>query len=341
MKNRAKNKIKNGEVLSAAAILAVLSVAPAAHADITRTEWIQQPGAASAIAVGATDIPWVLQGGEAYYGTATCPGDICTDPYGVEQWTNVHGLATNIAVDLAGSPWTTYQGVLSGYDWAGGESLWTQHPTTVPGGAAACITSFAITEDVQDSALIMFPNSKYSGTKLYPSFWGIDCTSAGNLWQLDADYLLTVYGSAWASKQWKEIDTGDHQMALFSSNDGSTVNQNPWITVRGQVWVYNGSTFFNVDAPGVVTYITDGFAVTSAGVYAWTGDIYGHGTGNKTQDWDKVTGQTPNAPIAQIAYAAATLVGTSQGDVGPSNLWAIDTADNIYRAETRVIGTPK
>ena len=53
-------------------------------------------------------------------------------------------------------------------------------------------------------------------------------------------------------------------------------------------------------------------------------------------DWTKIIGDTPNAPLAKIAYASQ-MAGPnwcSALAIGPSRLWALDTAGNIYVANS-------
>jgi hypothetical protein len=69
-------------------------------------------------------------------------------------------------------------------------------------------------------------------------------------------------------------------------------------------------------------------------VYRWNGTIAGQRPASGP-DWTRIIGQTPNAPIAKIAFASRMPGPNWYGSlaVGGSRLWAIDTASNIYVAE--------
>src|SRR6478609_1185888 len=111
---------------------AALSFTPAARAGITM-KWAAQTGTADRIAVGASNIPWILlrRTGEVAYGMPAyaCSGGLCF-PTGTTKWTNVHGHGTAIAVDRAGWPFTMEGNVLSFFNWPGSGSSWVSTPTT-------------------------------------------------------------------------------------------------------------------------------------------------------------------------------------------------------------------
>ena len=164
--------------------------------------------------------------------------------------------------------------------------------------------------------------------------------------------------SGWALRQvlsWEQADHGDYMAALFTDGGPQSLNQNPWVIggapggEDGYTYVYNGLSFPRTSRPSgtnSITYLTDhhviasgpyralGVWITLRGVFHWNGGIHGESPASGP-DWTKIIGDTPNAPLAKIAYASQ-MAGPnwcSALAIGPSRLWALDTAGNIYVAK--------
>ena len=179
------------------------------------------------------------------------------------------------------------------------------------------------------------------------NLWGIPWYGAG------ATPPLRVLGPGWNdnnSAYWQQADTGDQQVALFSEDASQPLAENPWVignvsgAPNGYAYVYNGSGFQRVSRPhGIFNttylpqYLTDHHAIASLSgynsVWHWNGTIQGQSPASGP-DWTIVIGDTPNAPLAQIAFASKMAGSNWCGGlpIGPSRLWALDTAGNIYLA---------
>jgi len=320
----------------------VLLQANAARAD--HTEWVQQPGYATAISVGPRNIPWVIgRGGHINYGIegTACGAGICV-PSGQEVWHDaVGGIAVRVAVNLqdevavSNSAGTLYlAGVVDSatdpHRWPGSLTKWLSYSTTFGAGGSHCVGQFVM-------------SVAQTGTAGPDYLYGQPCTG-GSAWQLAPGFFWYPYLANFplmSNGTWVQVDTNDSQVALFSTSAFGRATQNPWTLYNGHAYAFNGASFVRVINPKVFTdlklqYLSDTFAVAAGIVYQWTGDVFGRGTGNPYQDWKFVIGATPNAPIAQIAYAPA-LTGPNYfgaNTIGPSELWATDTAGNIYKMIT-------
>jgi len=333
--------MKNLGFLSAAGALAVLFNAHAARAD--HFEWSQQPGYATAISVGPRNIPWVIGGGgHVYYGSegTACGNGICVGS-GQEVWHDaIGGVAANVAVSMqdqvgvstAGG--TLYMGgVLNGSSiasWPSTLKKWLPYSTQFGPGGSRCVGQMVI-------------SAAETGTAGPDYIYGMPC-GGGSAWLLTPGFYWNTSVQNFpiiSNGTWQQIDTNDAQVALFSVSAFGRVTQNPWTMYTGHVYAFNGASFVRVVDPKVLTnlrvsFMTDTFVVATGLVYQWTGDIYGHGTGNPYKDWKFIIGPTTKAPIAQIAYAPA-LTGPNwlgPNTIGPSDLWALDTAGNIYKMIT-------
>jgi hypothetical protein len=152
-------------VLGIAAVFGLaVSTARIAHAQ----EWALADGGgcATAIAVGANDIPWVIGCGApaVFYlaNTRTCSANLCVattkwvdakKPGALNIAVNLNGIA--FITDTAGELWEV------GYiqNTLGSPNVWIPFPTSFA-GSPACIESFAVSSGIQDPVeMIEFENS--------------------------------------------------------------------------------------------------------------------------------------------------------------------------------------
>ena len=344
----------------AAAVTVSFGAMVGARAAQATPGWVQQPGNATQISVGASDYPFILDtnGYIQYLGRAqtdpNCHTSIC--PESDRQWVLANTQSMDwwhrsapplkmnmIATDLYGQVWSIDQG--------GG--LWVGH-TDMDGvalqlwsGVSTCATSLA-------PGFMQYPtqwNHAFGvgtlGTvnvydpqqRNYNPFYMTGCDepslfSRNFVWH---GYTLDGHPSDYiTSDGWQALDTGETQVALFTV-DGSA-DQVPWIVApmsngRPTVWAWNDGNVQWVPPPlyngqpVAVVYATDHYVVAHNHVYRWNGDAYGN---QGWPVWIELTNSFPDdGTIVQIAYASA-LPGTADGTVGPSELWMVDSNTNIW-----------
>ena len=312
--------------------------------------WVQQPGTAKEIAVASNDMPWIVDSnGIVQYGTRelSCAGGLCVETGNVEWHVLGPGIAAHIAVALdntvimtdpsRGDIWLPVTQVseeisgLNGNNWfkyfssapAGRPNNWYKVPTYYGsnGGTPACTGRIAMSADHND----------------YTSYFGIGCD--GNMYGITPDWRWRNGVLVGGNHVWDLQIAGAKQVSMASQvNRG--LEQTWWVLYDAHVHVWANDGFKTIEVPrwsngkavpGGVTYATDGFAIAGNFVWRWTQDING-GTGDARQDWEMYIGTTPNAPLAQIAHAGVLPPPNYYGGnwVGPSRLWALDTAGRIY-----------
>ncbi|HYQ29046.1 MAG TPA: hypothetical protein VER04_17570 [Polyangiaceae bacterium] len=354
--------MKNSTLLSWLLLSGFLPLTRSAAAELV---WVQQPGTAKEIAVGSNDMPWIVDSnGVVQYGTPeiACGGGLCVQTDNV-QWhvlnadivehigvgldnvafitDNVGQIALPVAAvsdEFNGAPGSN-GGPLNGYNWfnyfeaarAGQPRGWYYKPTTVGSrsGPRACIGRIAVSAN-HDS---------------YSSYYGVGCDH--NLYSATPQWTWRngVIQSGYPVWNLQAGTSGAKQVSLFSQV-GSVLEQTIWVLLGdAHLHALTNSGYITIEVPrwsngkavpGGVTYATDGYAIAGNFVWEWKQGIYG-GTGDSSRDWNMLIGTTPNAPLAQIAHAGR-LPGPNYfggGTVGPSRLWALDTAGNIYVAVDR------
>ena len=346
------NGAKMKRIVGTLAISACLLVGRVSHA---APGWVPVPGLAQQIAVGASDLPYVLDINNFVQYLA--PAQRVCDPNGLcvldqRQWVFTNTHATRVSADHYGYLWMI--------DAAGGVSAGINAITggivLVPLDLGLCASSIA----PGSPHLQPFPGWNYpfgtpagaqpisSGQTLTVNYDRSFFTGCGSpsLSGFDTSSFVTSNGGSQPSKGFTtnapiSLDNTETQVAMFTV-DGTSA-QVPWVIAplssgTKTVWAFENGNF--VPAPPIsvlglqfdITYVTDHYVVAGDLVWHWNGDAHGN-RGNPV--WSLVAGSgTPLASsgvkIAQIAYSAA-LPGTSIGTVGPSNLWMVDTATNIYQ----------
>ena len=322
--------------------------------------WVQQPGNATQISVGASDYPFILDtnGYVQYLGRATtdpnCHFSIC--PQSDRQWvmatTQTSGSYVNsnsvrmktIATDLYGQVWSLDEG--DGL-WVGFGSATGGFDYELSAMVAKCASSLApgfMQYPSQWNHAFGYPDGKVSFnpplSRPYAPLYVTGCDSS-SLYTTDLTYH-GVYDSngvpfqSITSDGWQQLDTGESQVTMFTV-DG-TADRVPWIVApmsngRPTVWAWNDGNVQWVPPPlyngqpVAVVYATDHYVVAHNHVYQWNGDAYGN---QGWPVWIELTNSFPDdGTIVQIAYSAA-LPGTADGTVGPSELWMVDSNTNIW-----------
>lgn len=337
------NRIKQ---IAAGVLAASLFLARLGHA---MPGWVQLPGLATQIAVGANDIPYVLDiNGYVQYlapSTLACSGSLCVQTERDWVFTNIR--ASHIASDQYGYLWSIDSGgALSVVE----PSTHAFDTSLLFTGLTACISSLApgrrgpiperdypfgvAARDFQlhyKDILIEFFTTTYFTRCGSPSLSTVDLSFS--------EEMLTT------SERWfsllgpQTIDTGELQVTNFTVDGSAT--QIPWILAplsNGVVtaWAHTApNTYVAAPPPTVlglqipITYATDHYVVAANHVWMWGGDAYGK---RGKPVWVSVPNSWPptGSTIVQIAYSGA-LQGTSIGTIGPSNMYMIDSNDNIYQ----------
>lgn len=341
------NKIKQ---ISAGVLAASFFLARLGHA---MPGWVQLPGLATQIAVGANDIPYVLDiNGYVQYlapSTLSCSGSLCVQTERDWVFTNIR--ASHIASDQYGYLWSIDSGgALS----IGGPSTHAFDTSLLFTGLTACISSLAPGRREPDLPEWNYPFGVAAGavqlgykeiiielfTDTYITGCGSPSLSTVTEFAFFEDMLAANAVRRYFSFNGpQKIDTGELQVTNFTVDGSAT--QIPWILAplsNGVVtaWAHTApNTYVAAPPPTVsglqipITYATDHYVVAANHVWVWGGDAYGK-RGNPV--WVSVPNSSPptGSTIVQIAYSAA-LPGTSIGTIGPSNLYMIDSNDYIYQ----------
>ena len=324
--------------------------------------WVQIPGAATQIAVGANDIPFVLDtNGYVQYltpATLSCSQNLCVAQDRRWQWMNI--TASVIGADPYGYLWEVgsdgqmfsmlpsstafnatmwYRGSLStgtATSLAPGrlQSMWPSGSFAAwnyPFGVAAGTQIFAVTggEGNQTTSAIRLQYTTTYATDSGLSLFRFDggLTFVGSELNETGDY-----------HSFQLLDTGEMQVTQFMVT--GSADQVPWVMVtsngRRVAYAYSSGAFSYVGGPREsghnfnVDCMTDHYIAANYGsygaVYKWTGTAFGTGG-----TWSKLV-NSDNIPsggyVAQLAYASA-LPGTRIGTIGPSHLYMIDSYNNI------------
>jgi len=324
--------------------------------------WVQIPGAATQIAVGANDIPFILDtNGYVEYlkpRPTVCGHGICVD--GTREWQWLDITASVIAANQLGYLWMSTS---TGSVYHMGPSSQAYSPALNAVPSAAILGSLApgrmqlqaypewnYTFGTASGKHAFYPNevAHVPHTTTYATGVGSPTLSSINV-TTNMTYVGSSYVIWDTADPWQQVDTGELQVTQFTV-DGAA-DQVPWITVIASAGI---PTAFTILSPGNYHYvgspqsfgikcgidwITDHYVAASknsiSGVWRWTGDAYGYGG-----QWSFLnnSNQLPNGgKIAKIAYASA-LPGTTVGTIGPSHLYMIDTNNNIYQWGT--LGDP-
>jgi hypothetical protein len=146
---------------------------------------------------------------------------------------------------------------------------------------------------------------------------------------------------------WQQIGAAQGNVATEVANFTvtGTQNQNPWIVANGKAYAYNGSYFVQVPNPTYlglsyqVAHITDRYILDQYGnAWRWTGDAYGN---PGSPAWKPYLTRPANVSLVKIA-AAEQVLGSAQGNIGPSGIYALDSNNNIYNViDTGTAPPPK
>jgi hypothetical protein len=338
-------------LITACLAFAMLLVSGPAAAQM---HWVQESagGCATSIAVGPTNVPWVIGCGSApdkgvFYlkRGKGCGGLVCPD-----SWAYDNGAGTNVSSDLHGHANVVTSGgevyndlgetAGIGQPWLP-RGTWDEQSPIATGYWATmyaspgwgCLRQVATT--VSPGLLeVMFEPS--STNRLYigdvgPTY-GIGCGPY-------RDEGIWVLNPANGVTSWAQVDAQDgaaaSQIALFTQSPPTGYIQTLWaLNSQGGLWSYNGVGFVREPAPdGFVYAITDHFVAAyqyspagptaSAAISQWN---------DNTQSWvPYISLFTPNGTqIEQIAHSAAFY--SEDGLIGPSWLWGIDNYGGIYFA---------
>jgi hypothetical protein len=336
---------------AAGMLSASLFVVRVGHA--TTYGWVPVPGLATQIAVGANDIPYILDiNGYVQYLSPpklACSGTLCTP---VDRaWVMMNHQASQIAADQYGYLWAV--------DSVGG--LTVGLPSTIAfdttmqsTSVGACLSSLApgrpqpvavwnypfgvsaFSFTIPPNAVANMPyTTTYSTGCIGQSLSSIDFT-------LHVENTSPPHPKWFTSNGWQPVDTGEIQVTQFTVDGSAT--QVPWVVAHmsdgtGTVWAYDAGSFIGQPPPSItalgltaqysVTYATDHYVAAGNAVWRWNGDAHGN---RGKPIWTLLAHSTPpsGGAISQIAYGSA-LPGTQVGTVGPSHLWMVDSNQNIYQ----------
>jgi len=323
--------------------------------------WLQLPGAATQIAVGASDYPIVLDtnGYIQYLGKPplACGSGICVeqprdwvfkqaqyaDGFGITKQTPTPHM-TRIAADLLGRAWSL--------DTAGG--LWIGWANSVDGSVltqmasniGACATSLApgLMQSTPSEWNHAFPvrigyfNFNGGTTRNYSPTYITGCGSP-SLSSTNITFVGSVVNEqaffSYRSNGWQPVDTGEVQVAWFTLTGSNS--RVPWIRAPLSsgimtAWAAVNGTYVAAPPPrnASVTYITDHYVVAGNHVWQWNGDAYGN-RGNPV--WLEIANSYPPAgsTIKEIAYSYPVWWTREASAVGPSHLYMVDSANRIWQ----------
>jgi hypothetical protein len=317
-------------------------------------------GCANFIAVDPNDIPWIIACGDYqkdnvyYLGVSlNCGGGL-----GCNRWLPNRGFAaTNLAVNLNGEVFaSSYTGATAVNQW-GNDSRGIGVPmgdwyamTPYRYGPGSCISAVAVTKERYDDISFLDPQIELADRSLLgdtvEAFWGLGCGAGDN-----SVYVMNPPRDVITGQPWIQVDAGNGAagvaIALFTSQIDGELHQTPWLmTGDGRLLSYDGNRFVSQPTPGSVPgeisigafSVTDHFAAIHGGTFGKflvTGGVYRWDDAKLTWEYF-ITDIAPSGNrIAQIAHSEAFYSSTFARQIGPSRLWAIDTAGNIYYAAQR------
>lgn len=293
-------------------------------------------GCAHEIAVGPNDVPWVVGCSPTsaadkwiFYlkPTQNCSNGFCFQGH---AWTYANTNATEISIDDVGAAFAVPSNghvMTALFQNSGGISMptgsWVDLTTTAYSTAPA-LGGFVT--DVVDrwsgpiSALAFETPEATTGFVSYLDLWANGSgspTTCRGIYRYD----LNMGATQWSSPQAGSCGT---KLAIFTENNNPST-QTPWsLTQVGDLFAYNFSSGAFEWRPGKAIDLTDHYAVgTDNNVYQWN---------DSTQNWDPFLGWSPaGKPIVRVAHAPSVTT-TSGATFGPSHLWAVDSAGNIWFA---------
>jgi hypothetical protein len=308
-------------------------------------------GCATGIAVGPNNVPYVTGCGPGpnnyiYYlaQQTNCSSLSCP-----QTWHYTNGAGIQVFVNLDGDPWALT---------SNGATYWVSDKTTngteVPADqwsemtpspyAGGCLSSLAVPLYGGTPYQDLVTGAAESSPATLLALWGIGCGTPGvdnAIWELPIQYNFVTRSTS-GSTTWQQVDAQDNAAAVQITffNDPSNNDQVPWVlTAEGTVYSYARGAFHQNPAPPGVYAITDHFVLAPVSNNQPSGALHWNGS---TQTFDSTPWADPVAPsgysIAQIAYSGP-INGTAKGTIGPSFLWGIDTAGNIYYAAPKSGGS--
>jgi len=323
-------------------------------------QWIPLgAGCASAISVGANNVPWIIgcepnsgayipehqRGPDSLYYLTWTGDSLIRTPRWVDA--NFHN-AMWLSVNVQGFPFVTdTSGTLYGIstvpDGNGDDvpsGTWFDYG---PGAGAIAAGVEATPAQGSHPGVLFYPDVLHCDD-IYGYMWGIGCSGDCGMRHFDDDSIwkaeFTIGNGGYSIGSWSRMNGGvAQQPAVFSdlgtSADGTDTYQNVWIlTAEEEVWYWDGNgTWTNAKPPEPIMAITDHNVLGVSGqVYAWT-DGNGHPGPSRGFPGGKWVAIGPKYPaLAAIAYSSAVTAAfeNESGVIGPSELWALDTEGNVY-----------
>lgn len=319
--------------------------------------WVQVPGAATQIAVGASDYPFVLDtNGFIQYldqPQLVCGAGLCVPQ---RQWISAQrqytgSFATLPTVKMSRIATNLY-GYVSSIDVAGG--LWLGYIkegktfTQITSGAAACATSLApgLMKNIPREWNHAFgtPWTNFDVTIEQSRTYGATYITGCSPSLLSTDF--TWHGKVssgsivnwFTSNGWQSLDNAESQVAMFTVDGSATNQQVPWVRAPLSnglmtVWTYVNGDYIAAPLPKLfnfpfpISYVTDHFVVAANRVWRWWGDAYGN---RANPVWGELENSSlPDAAIKEIAYSWPAK--TADGWTAKSHLWMVDSKNRIWQ----------
>jgi len=344
--------------LAASGLSLALVWSGAAHA---AGEWVPLgAGCASAIAVGPNNVPWIIgcepnsgayipehqRGPDSVYYLTWTEGSLIQTPRWVDanfhnaMWLAVNANGIPFVTDTNGTLYSTLQTVSNGDVVPAG--TWGEY-----GPGVGALAAGLETNPFGRAGELFYPDqTRVSASPNH--FWGIGCSGNCGMRHFDDDSIwtaeATITGGGVSMGAWSRMNGGvAQQPAVFTdlgtAGDGSDTYQNPWIlTAEEEVWYWNGNgTWTNAKPPEPIMAITDHNVLGVSGqVYAWT-DGNGNPGPSRGYPGKWVAVGPKYSALAAIAWSQAVsgqFVNQSS-NIGPSELWALDTEGNVYTLSAR------
>jgi hypothetical protein len=328
--------------------LTTLSLAAPARADLRWSPVVAaNPQCATSIAVAPNDVPWITRcepsdDKEVFYLADGFGRDPSCHELSCAAWVDDHGSGRFISTDLQGNVDVVRS---DGSAWS---ALWDDENPTRPNGhwgelspiapqmrayaptdPGGCVTQFLDFADYPYLGFVTWTGPHYGW--LLAAYFGLGC-------QAGADRPVYYWNPAYYGDVWHQVDAAHGfratQLAFFTQSPPTGSIQDLWaLTSKGHLYRLEGDHFVAMPEPLLAAPIsmTDHFVIATGlfpiksskwtGVYHWDDD---------TQTWSYYVGLgTPDGhTIQQIAHASSFYAQNVL--YGPSRLWGIDEAGNVY-----------
>jgi hypothetical protein len=302
----------------------------------------QGAGCAHEIAVGPNDVPWVIGCSPTSSSVADkwvyyfSPGTVCGSGICLptSTWTYAGASGTRISVDLVGDAllvgsnghisWVK-EGTNGGVGWpAGGFSDLTSNSGWPDLGGFVTDAVDLWHGPLSEELFRTGPAPAGDDDFKYADFWANGSGSASTCNGIYR-YDLNSGDKGWSSPQAGSCGV---KIALFTEPSNAKMphnesTQTPWsLSQVHDIFAWDQAHSGFALMPGAALDITDHYIVgTDNNVYQWNGT-----------SWDFFLGWSPaGKPIVRVAHAPSVYL-TNGSTVGPSHLWAVDSAGNIWYA---------